>query len=112
MTNTKSRDEAFSKYYDDINFKEPLDFSKDVKSAWDSSWDACLEKVLKAVGKFNADEATEAFMDSRCHTSLEDFRDGARHQHDQIIKKIKAASSGETRVLSDKVARGSKGDVG
>jgi len=125
MTNTKARDEAARKYA----ISEPLPEREQSAKGWGfaTGWDACLEHVLKTIGEFGSfNEHSIRNFASRELTffpgeysrekvfehKMEAATIGARHQHDQIIKKIKAASSGETRVLSDKVARGSKGDKG
>ena len=92
MTNTKARDEAIPDMY-----------VTNERTAFKTGYDTCLEHVLKAVGIFDDKEAWEIaykWIDQyfdRDHEYYMLFHGflvyGLRHQHDQIIKKIK----GETK---------------
>jgi len=86
--------------------------------------DEVLEKALNALKQFSN---VDLWANTCCgcdpayypRASIEDktfsmaeLAEKTLEEIDQTIKKIKAASSGQDRVLSDNVARGCKGDVG
>jgi len=104
MTNTKARDEWINKRYDWQGKPEDENFKRLLREGYDKA----IEHVLKAVGEFGSfDEHSIRNFASRELTffpgeysrekvfehKMEAATIGARHQHAQIIKKIK----GETK---------------